>query len=677
MTGTRGAMIASVGRTWSVGALHRVAERGTASARVRRALEDISHTFVPGSAGGPSARDLGVADAFLGVARDHLRAAERAQLVTLLWLWDTRALTALGGGGLRRFSALSQADREAVLRSWCDSRLSRRRAAFQALRKAATALAYMLPGPDGRNPAWDAIGYPGPPGPPADPAPREIQPLPVDRETALDCDVCVVGSGAGGGTAAAVLAEAGLDVVVLEAGDYLAEEDFDGGEARGYERLYESAAARATADQGVGIYAGACLGGGTVVNFTTAFRPGERLRAEWAAHGLGAIASADFTASLDAVCERLGVTTEQSRPSHREQVLQRGLEALGWHHDLMPRNVRGCDEAQCGFSPFGCRTGAKQSTTKTWLADAHRRGARILVRTRADRVTVTGGRATGVVAQTNEGHAVRVRARAVVVAAGAIHTPALLRRSGLENPNIGRHLRLHPVTGVAGVFDEEIRPWEGVMQAVYSDQLADLHDGYGMKLESAPFHPSVLAMYATWRNAHQHRDTMGQLAHMVPIGLLLRDTSEGEVRVGRDGEPVLHYHLNQRDIGHVRTGMDGAAQVLEAAGATAVVTAHKDEVVYRPGQPGGRGAFLAAGDRSGWGAGQCVFTSFHLMGSARMGASPGHAACNPEGETWEVRGLYVCDGSTFPTASGVNPMVTIEAVAHLLASGLARTLTPS
>ncbi|CAN5872201.1 GMC family oxidoreductase [soil metagenome] len=644
------------------------------SKRVRRALADICDTFMPGSEVRPSASDLGVPEAFLGIAAANLRAAERRQLEVLLSLWDTRVLTMAGGGGFRRFHDLSQEIRERVLLSWCDSRLPQRRAAFQALRKAATALASMLPAADGRNPLWDSIGYPGPPGRVADASPKEIQPHTVDRETTLDCDVCVVGSGAGGGTAAAVLADAGLDVVVLEAGDYLDDGDFDGAELDGYSRLYLGAAALATADQSVGLYAGACLGGGTVVNFTTAFRTPQDIRKEWAGHGVGAMTSDDYTASLDAVWDRLGVTTDHSRPSRREQVMQRGLETLGWHVDLMPRNVRDCDEAVCGYCPFGCLAGAKQSTTKTWLVDAYRRGARILVRTRAERVVVENGQARGVEARTSAGHRVTVRARAVVVAAGALHTPALLRRSGLQNENIGRHLRLHPVTGVAGVFEEEIHPWEGVMQAVYSDELADLHAGYGMKLESAPFHPSVLAMYAPWRSARQHEDLMGRLAHLVPIGLLLRDSSEGEVRVGRDGAPVVHYRLNDSDIGHVRTGLDGAARVLEAAGATSVFSAHKDWVSYEPGRGRGRQGFIEAADRCGWAAGQCVFTSFHIMGSARMGASPRHSACNPEGETWEARGVYVCDGSTFPTASGVNPMITIEAIAHLNASRLARVL---
>jgi choline dehydrogenase-like flavoprotein len=155
--------------------------------------------------------------------------------------------------------------------------------------------------------------------------------------------------------------------------------------------------------------------------------------------------------------------------------------------------------------------------------------------------------------------------------------------------------------------------------------------------------------------------------------VLLRDHGLGDVRVGRDGEPVARYRLTDADVRHVRSGLDGAAQILEAAGARRIVSAHSRYVAYEPGG-GSRERFLADADRCGYDAGRCVFFSFHLMGSARMGSSPGASACNPEGETWEAANLVVADGSTFPTASGVNPMITIEAIAHMNASALAARL---
>ena len=169
-------------------------------------------------------------------------------------------------------------------------------------------------------------------------------------------------------------------------------------------------------------------------------------------------------------------------------------------------------------------------------------------------------------AGTIDGHRVTVRSRAVVAACGAIQTPALLKRSGLTNRNIGRHLKLHPVTVVWGQFDEEVRPWEGTMQALYSDQHRDLHDGYGLKYETGPMHPHLVLGFLPWRGSGVHFDLMGALPNTTGVGILLRDRDGGEVRVGRDGEPVVRYGLSDFDRGHMRTGVDGAAQILEAAG---------------------------------------------------------------------------------------------------------------
>jgi long-chain-alcohol oxidase len=646
------------------------------SARQWLALEAICNTFAPGWNGAPSASQVGVPQALAAAVAMNPREAERKQVAQLLSLWDSRLLTALGGGGFDHFSRLSPERREQVLLSWCDSRLPQRRAAFQALRKGALLFYYMVPGENGsRSPVWDSIGYAGPLGKLDNPPPKAIQVHTVRADTTLDCDVCVVGSGAGGGTAAGVLAAAGLDVVVLEAGDYYAEEDFDGGEYDGYGRMYMYGGGAATDDQSVGLLAGSCLGGGTTVNYTTSFRTPDDVREEWASHGVPAFASDEYGASLDAVCERLGVNQEHNRESAREQVLHRGLSDLGWHVDSMPRNVRGCDQGEnCGYCGYGCRLGAKQSTVKTWLADAHAAGTRILVKTSAEKVLVDAGAARGVLARTADGHRVTVRARAVVAACGALQTPALLRRSGLQNENIGRHLRLHPAQVVWGVFDEEVRPWEGTMQAIYSDEHRDMDDGYGVKYETAAIHPSLLVTFSPWRGGRDHARLMEALPHSVPVGILLRDRDGGEVRVGKDGNPVVKYALSDYDVAHMRRGTDGAAQILEAAGAQRIFSSHSRLVSYEPGRRGDCAQFMRDADACGWGAGRCTYGSFHIMGSARMGGSPATSACDPRGQSWDVRDLYVCDGSAFPTASGVNPMISIESIAHMNASALAASL---
>lgn len=645
------------------------------SPRQRAALTAICDTFFPGGDGVPSASALGTVDALLDAVAANPRAAERKQLAQLLDVWDTTPLTALGGGGFRRFSTLNQAQRERVLLSWCDSRIPQRRAAFQALRKGTLIIATMLPNPDGSpNPAWDAMGFPGPLGKKADAPAKRLTPLTISSDTHLTCDVVIVGSGAGGGTSAGVLAAAGLDVVVLEMGGYYDDADFDGSELTALSNFYLGAP-QATADQSVALMAGSCLGGGTVVNYSTSFRTPDEVRAEWARHGVAAFGGEEYTQSLDAVVERLGVNLDYNKASAREELLRTGCEALGWHVEAMPRNVRDCDQGkECGYCGLGCRIGAKQSVTKTWLADAADAGARLVINTRADRILIESGAARGVEARTADGHRVTVRSRAVVAACGALHTPALLRRSGLENDNIGKHLKLHPVAPAMAIFEHEVRPWEGVMQALYSDQHRDLDNGYGVKYETPPTQPHIVNSFLPWRGARAFRELTAAYPFIAGIGGVVRDRDGGEVRVGRDGEPVVRYHLSKYDLGHMRTGIDGAAEILEAAGAKRIFSSHSRGVSYEPGRAGGRARFMADCDAAGYGPGQCLMGSFHIMGSARMGGMPTTSACDPTGQTWDVRDLLVCDGSAFPTASGVNPMISIESIAHMNARGLAARL---
>jgi choline dehydrogenase-like flavoprotein len=646
------------------------------SASQRATLGAIVDSFAPAVDGVPAASELGAVAAIEDAVERAPREADRKQFALLLSALGSRALTLATGGGLRRFADLDLAARERLLLGWADSRLVQRRAVFQALRKASLSMTYMTPGPARRNPRWAAISYPGPPSePPPQDAPKRLEPLAVGGDTELDCDVVVVGSGAGGGVAAATLADAGLDVIVVEAGGYYNEADFDGAELAGYDRLYLGGGALASDDQSVGLLAGSCLGGGTVVNYTTSFRTPDEVRAEWAALGAGTFAGEDYERSMDAVCERLGVNYEHSKPGSRDVVMKRGLDELGWHSDFMPRNVRGCDQGErCGYCGYGCPYGAKQSTLRTWLEDAAQRGGRIICDAFVERIIHSGGQARGVVAAYRpSGATVTITSKAVVLAAGALHTPALMRRSGMSNRLIGKNLHLHPATAVWGVFDEQLDPWGGTLQAVYSDEHRDLDgNGYGLKYETAPNHPSLLLTFAPWRSARQHFDLMSALAHTTPIGVLLRDHEAGEVKTGRDGQPVVSYRLSPTDQAHLRTGIEGGARILQAAGARRVFTSHARLVAWdAKGEPE---QLMSDADAAGYGSGQVTLASFHIMGSARMGGAAASSACDPYGRTWELQNVVVCDASAFPTASGVNPMITIESLAHMNARALAARL---
>jgi len=623
------------------------------SPRALAALRAVAATLVSG--GG---EDADLAMRVAGHVAALPRAADRVELDLLLRLFESRVVNLLLAGIPRPISTMTPAQRERYLRGWATSRLPPRRKAFQALKRIVTVTHYTTPG------AVRTIGYPGPPGPP--PAtPKPIRPLPIPADTTLTCDVVVVGSGAGGAVVAAELAARGKDVVVLEKGAYRNEADFTQREDEGLEQLYDAGGLLATRDLSLVILQGSTLGGGTVVNYTTSFATPEAVRDEWAReHGLPHFTGPEFTQSLDAAARRIGVNTDHATPSGRDQVLIRGLERLGWHHGLLPRNVRGCtqDDA-CGFCGYGCRAAAKQSTLVTYLADAAQRGARIVVDCDVRRVVIAGGAATGVEARVGE-HTLTVRAGAVVVACGSIHSPALLLRSGVSLPAVGRFLALHPATAVFGEMAEAVRPWTGTLQAHYSDQFADLDHGYGFKFETAPVHPSLLALAAPWESAAQYGDRMGRLAHTALCGILLRDRFGGRVRVDRDGCPVVDYRVSRYDAAHLRRALDGAAELLEAAGAREIWAPLARWISYKPGGPRAREQWLARVDAAGWGANQLLLVTFHQMASCRMGASARSSVVDPEHRVWGVRGLYVADASVFPSASGVNPMLTIMGIAH-------------
>jgi choline dehydrogenase-like flavoprotein len=634
------------------------------SAGGRASLDAICDTFVPGANGLPAATEIGVPDVILGAMGANPSADVRDGFAGLIEGWHSG------------FAGLSQADRERFLLSWCDSEDVMQRAAFQALRKLTMVMYYTVPWRgEGPNPVDEAIGYPGPHGRLTNAPKKTIEPLRIAEDTELDCDVVIVGSGAGGGTAAGVLAKAGLDVVVVEAGGYFSEEDFDGAELDGYVRLYLGGGGVPTPDQSIGLLAGFCLGGGTTVNYTWCFRPPDHVRDDWReGFGLEEWAGPEFDESLDAVWDRIHVNSENSMPSLRDERFREGLAKLGWDSQVMQRNAVGCQEEICGQCHYGCPLGAKQSTFKTWLQDAYDAGARIVVNAPVERVLIEGGEAKGVEATTMDGHRLTVRARAVAAAAGAINTPALLVRSQLDNPNVGKNLMIHPVLLVWAMFEEEVLPWTGVFGSTFCDEFLDMGEGYGVKYMHASAHPSDLAVFAPWRGASQHSELMQSLRYTGGFGALQRARDAGEVVVDGDGLPAPIWHLSDFDRDVMRRGLDGMARILEAGGARRIYTSHAGWVSYDPGN-GGREQMLRTADDYGWGPAQVTLGSFHLMGTAHMSGKRETSVCDPTGEAWDARNLFVVDGAVLPTALGVNPMVTIEAAAHKIARGMAARLT--
>lgn len=647
----------------------------------RCTLALICETFVPSlpAAEGDDTRLFGTGAADVGLAAALEEGilqvsdeASRLQLQLVLNLLESSLFNQLTAEQWAAFSDLDLDGRTAILRSWGNSRLPQARQWFQSLKRLALFIFYSIM-PDGQpNPTWSSFGYPGQP-PQGEPALRPIKPLLITEPTTLFADVLVIGSGAGGGVVAGELSAAGQDVIVVEKGQYRADHEFNGRELDS-QSLFEKQGALTTADLSMSVLAGSALGGGTTINWSASLRPPDDVLYEWATeYGFSGATSQAFQDSLDAVMKRLNVGVEDNPVNRNNAALARGCATLGYDVSLIPRNVKGCEE--CGFCNFGCVFGAKQGTLKTYLQDAHERGARILVNAHVQWVLIERGTACGaeltVLDADGQPHAVTIKAKYVVVAAGSVNTPALLLRSGLGNANIGANLHLHPVTVTYGVFDEPINPWQGPPMTRLSRQFANLDGhGYGVRLECAPVHPGIAAASLPWQSGVDHKRLMARLHHMSNVIVLTRDRYGGRVTLNKRGEPVLHYTLHPYDARHLMKGLIESIRVHLAAGAVEVSSPHNHQLVYRPQERGSLDGFLNEVQARGLHPNAYSLFSAHQMSSCRIGGDSASGAIDPGGESYEVRNLFVIDGSALPTASGVNPMITIMGTAHYLAQGL-------
>jgi len=616
-------------------------------------LAALCDAFVPGDGDLPSASRLGVHRVLRAEVTALGRPALVAELDQLLDTIESPLLNLALSGRARRFTSLGQEEREEYLKRWAASPLPLKRRAFQVMKRLVLLYTY---GQDG-SPYAARSGYAPPPLPPlAEPAMLRAR-RPVAGET-IDADACVIGSGAGGGVAAAELAAAGKRVVVLERGALRTEADFDGRELPAYAALFVDRGIAATRDRAIAILAGSAVGGGTIVNWNTSLRLTPTVREEWRAAGID-----DLDPHYDAVSARIDVDTDESARNGPNAVLERGLGTLGLSSATIARNVSGCGD--CGHCTLGCRRGAKRSTLRTYLVDACARGAEILHGTDARRIETADGHVTGVVARVAGGE-IRIRAPLVALAGGALLSPALLLRSGIATAQAGRHLHLHPVSVAAGIYDEDLGGvWSGVPQSVLGDSFAEAEGAHGFRIECPQGYPGILAASFPWWGSRSHRERMSEARHVAPFIAIVRDRGEGRITIDRDGEPNIDYACGELERRLLTRAMVECARIHVAAGARRVFTLHTPPLLHE----GGRiEPFVAEIERRGVAPNRVTLFSAHQMSSCRIGPSAADSVADPDGQVRGARGLYVTDASAFPNAAGVNPMLTVMALARRTAS---------
>lgn len=505
----------------------------------------------------------------------------------------------------------------------------------------------------------------------------------LDQDRTLAADVVIVGSGAGGGVTAEILAKAGLSVIIVEEGALKSSSDFKMRESEAYPSLYQESAARKTGDKGINILQGRTVGGSTTVNWTSSFRTPPATLEWWRRHYALPDATPEALAPWFAMMEeRLHIADWPGAPNENNAVLQRGAGKLGIATGLIRRNVNGC--WNLGYCGMGCPTNAKQSMLVTTIPSALEHGATLLTRARAERFGFDGERASVLECHALDaagvyttGRRLALRARHYVVAGGAINSPALLLRSKAPDPSglLGKRTFLHPTVISAAFFPQPVAAWQGAPQTVYSDHFlqGNVDGPMGYKLEAPPLHPLLLA---TTMNGfgEQHAQMMREFPHLAGMLALLRDGFHeeavgGTVRLRGDGCPELDYPLTSYLWDGARRALLSMAEIQFAAGAREVLPAHEMARRYRSWSEAK--AAIAALPQ---GLQLTRVASAHVMGGCAMAGDEKLGVTASDGRYRGLANVSVHDGSLFPTSLGANPQLSIYALAAKLASGLAASL---
>ncbi len=588
-----------------------------------------------------------------GASRQHL-----ATIKGLLWSAEAAGVARTG----RPFSSLSRDRAEAVLDAWSRSHSPLIRAHLRAVMTPIKASHFDDPV------MFRHVGCPHGDDKPrvrVDEAARWMSQVTDGKKTTEDlelvCEVVVVGTGAGGAACAYELASRGRAVLLIEEGDYHRRSSFTSRASEMSKKLYRDRGLTiALGNVNVPIWAGRAVGGSTVINSGTCYRAPERVLSKWRDEMHLPIDASRLSPYYDRVEAMLQVTPAKfALTGGVGRVISRGAEKMGYSHHVLARNAPACDGQ--GVCCFGCPTGAKRSTDVSYVPAALECGAQLVTAAKVERVLVHDGKAAGVTGKLGSGRRFTVKADAVVIAAGALMTPVLMKNANLcrHSEALGKNLSIHPASKVMALFDEDIDMGSAIPQGYCVDELAD----EGIMFEGGSTPLDVTALAVPWVGA-KYMDVMEHYRNMATFGFMIEDTSRGAVRPGLGGSPFITYDLNEHDTARMVRAIETLSRLFLAAGATRVLP-------FLPGAEEITSADQLSTLRDKkWRAGDIEVTAYHPLGTCRMGTDPRTSVVGPTHETHETERLFVVDGSVIPTALGVNPQMTIMAMALRAAEGI-------
>ncbi|SMR46624.1 unnamed protein product [Zymoseptoria tritici ST99CH_1E4] len=642
---------------------------------------------------------------------NHMSETDRNGLLFILNALNTRAGSLLLTGHATTIDCLPIRDREQIILGWARSRIPLLRGLHRSLTslsraywmRTSSTLPRLLAHPN--TPIDAALPNAGfefrfiqiPPS-----APEDVE--------VIETDVVIVGSGCGGAVVAKILAEAGLRVIVVEKSYYWSPEYLPMTEADAPYLLFGNGGGHISNDSTMTVVPGQTWGGGGVVNWSASLQPQGFVRREWSEKfGLKHFTTSAFQADLDAVCERMGVGLTNVKHNKANTVLMEGARKLGWSAKPVPQNTGG-ELHPDGYCTRGCRSCGKKGPTVTFLPDAAKCGARFIEGFDVQEIlfgaTTPDGtkQTTGIkgIWTSRDGHGgvagpdvtrrqLIINARRTIISGGSVYTPILLSRSGLKNRHIGRHLRLHPVAMLGAVWDEDVRPWEGAILTSVCNEFENLDgEGYGAKLEATTMMPSSFLPLFPWTGGLQFKEFTAKMRRMTGYIALARDRYGGRVFPDpkEPGRAIIQYHPSKYDKQHILAGLVGLAEIMYVEGAREIfATIPGLEPFVRPSSDAAANisvhstASPSVSDEAfqswlhklktiGFPYPDTGFISAHQMGSCRMGSSKHNSVVDGKGKVWGAEGLYVADASVFPSASGVNPMITVMGIARGIARGI-------
>ncbi len=486
------------------------------------------------------------------------------------------------------------------------------------------------------------------------------------RENSIpkNLEVAVIGSGAGGGIAANLLNQK-YEVGIFDKGHFPNGETNN--ETFGYHNFYETNAIQQTRGYKVQLLAGMGIGGGTSINWTTSLRTPDNILSEWDAltQQNNHFNSDSFNKSLDYICQNLNVDETNNKIPQKEIKLAQGLDLNKTSYKIIPRNTKNNDCLESGFSTFGHSDDTINSSYKSWFSKDKFNEENIYSNTHVKSLSISNGKATHVNVEHN-GQSYSVAVEKVILASGSLNTPKILLNSGYKNKHLGQHLKLHPVSGVAGKFSELQNPWAGSMQGIYSDDNLFRKDNYGYLLEGLPMHPSLFFPFFP-NNQDNFGDFISSYNYWSGSIVLTSDTSSGSI-INKNPQHLWKYNLNDFDHGNLLHGIESLVKANFLAGAEEIMVATSPTMHWKRESNEDIESFIGKVRKVRNEPFRILLGSAHQMGTARIHPNPSEGVVDLNGKVHGLENVYITDSSTFPRCSGVNPMITIQAMSHFLAS---------